>query len=112
MHQAEQINKNKQEPYPINDIKKSEIKAPKGPPKLLITGDESRYQKPESDESYDTNEIKIYNEKAIRKKLKKLVKVFFMFDDIKLVYFICVIIGIFGHNFFILNYNSSNVRES
>ena len=44
------VNK-KEDLKPINDIKKSEINAPKGPPKLLITNDESLYQNPESDES-------------------------------------------------------------
>jgi len=39
--------------------KKSEINAPKGPPKLFMIDDEFLLKKPESDMSYETSDIKI-----------------------------------------------------
>ena len=62
--------------------KKSEIFAPKGPPKLFISADEFLIKKPESEISYETSEIKIYRENAIRKKLRKFKRVFFIYGGI------------------------------
>tara|TARA_Y100001970_G_scaffold292225_1_gene432589 strand:+ start:40 stop:222 length:183 start_codon:yes stop_codon:yes gene_type:complete len=55
---------------------KSDIDAPRGPPRLLIVVFEFLLKNPESATSYETNEIKIYKENAIRKKLKKFKSVF------------------------------------
>ena len=56
--------------------------APKGPPRLFITVEEFLLKKPESETSYDTSDIKIYKENAIKKKLKKFRKVFFIYGGI------------------------------
>ena len=61
--------------YIVN--KKSEIFAPSGPPKLFIAMEDVLLKKAGSLESYETNAIKIYSEKAIKKKLKKFNSVFF-----------------------------------
>ena len=90
--------------------KKSEIEAPNGPPRFCIDVDEFLLKNPESETSYETKDIKIYSEKAMRKKLKKFKRVFFIYGGIYLVnLIIVVIIGINRNNFFIFNYNFRNV---
>ena len=69
-------------PKPINVKIKSAIDAPKGPPKLFTSSFEFLLKKPESLMSYETNETKIYKEKAIKKKLKKFSKVFLIYGGI------------------------------
>ena len=56
--------------------KKSDIFAPSGPPKFSIVVEEDLLKKPESLWLCETKDIKIYKEIAIKKKLKKLSKVF------------------------------------
>jgi|TARA_B110000967_G_C18899477_1_gene573555 hypothetical protein len=71
----------RKEPRPIRVNKKSDIFAPRGPPKLFIRTDEDLLKKAGSVGSYETKVIKIYKEKAIRKKLKKFNRVFLMYRD-------------------------------
>ena len=71
------INKIKNDAWPNIVNKKSETFAPRGPPKLFIAEEDVLLKKAGSLESYETNAIKIYREKAIKKKLKKFKSVFF-----------------------------------
>ena len=65
------INNNKKPPLPISVQRKSDIDAPRGPPRLFMFSVEFLLKKPESAASYETNEIKTYKDNARRKKLKK-----------------------------------------
>ena len=58
--------------------KKSAIDAPRGPPKFWIVSEEFLLKKPESEILYEINEINMYKDSAIRKKLKKFKRVFFI----------------------------------
>jgi hypothetical protein len=58
--------------------KKSAIEAPRGPPKFCIESEEFLLKNPESEISYEINEINMYKDNAIRKKLKKFKRVFFI----------------------------------
>jgi len=64
------------DPWPKIVKRKSDIFAPSGPPKLLITVNDVLLKKPGSELSYETRAINIYKEKAIKKKLKKFASVF------------------------------------
>ena len=75
------MSKTRKEPRPINVNKKSEILAPNGPPKLFIRREDDLLKKAGSVGSYETSAMKIYNEKAIRKKLKKFNSVFLTYRD-------------------------------
>jgi hypothetical protein len=66
------INKIKKDACPKIVNKKSETFAPKGPPKLFMYIEDVLLKKAGSEGSYETSAIKIYKEKAIKKKLKKL----------------------------------------
>ena len=67
----------RKDPWPNIVNKKSEIFAPSGPPKLLIAKEDVLLKKAGSLESYETSAIKMYREKAIKKKLKNFNNVFF-----------------------------------
>ena len=84
MAQTDPISKTKQLPNPIKVNIKSDINAPRGPPRLLITSLEFLLKNPESVASYETSEINIQSENAIRKKLKKFKRVFLMYGGINL----------------------------
>ena len=81
-------------------IKISEIKAPNGPPRFSTTPSEFLLKKPESASVYETKLIKTYRENAIRKKLRKLTKVFckYGFDMRFIIY--CKLKPLLNHNFF------------
>ena len=70
--------------------RKSDIDAPRGPPRLFMTEDEFLLKKPESETSYETSDIKIYKENAIKKKLKKFRSVFLIYGGIWLINLISV----------------------
>ena len=57
----------RKEPRPIRVNKKSDIFAPRGPPKLFIRTDEDLLKKAGSVGSYETKVIKIYNNKIMSK---------------------------------------------
>ena len=75
------MSKTRKELRPINVNKKSDILAPRGPPKLLIRIEDDLLKKAGSVGSYEISAIKIYKEKAIRKKLKKFNSVFLTYRD-------------------------------
>ena len=79
--QTQPISKIKYEPIPIKVKRKSEILAPKGPPRLRIVDEDDLLKKAGSEDSYDTKAIKINKEKAIKKKLKKLSNVFLKYCE-------------------------------
>ncbi len=79
--QTHPISKIRKELRPIKVNKKSETLAPRGPPKLFISKEDDLLKKAGSVGSYETSAIKIYKEKAIRKKLKKFNSVFLTYRD-------------------------------
>lgn len=56
---------------------------------------------PESLGLYETNAINIYSEKAIKKKLKKLSRVFFIYIGIIIIFYL---------NFSLIKYILSNIQ--
>ena len=89
--------------YDVNPkivIKISEIKAPNGPPRFSTTPSEFLLKKPESASVYETKLIKTYRENAIRKKLRKLTKVFCKYGfDMRFINY-CKLKPLLNHNFF------------